>query len=341
MAAHIALDRLTAASRAEHREAGAEPRDTRAGTSDAVIEPCRDAAQLRTYINQFWRRDHVLARDERMFRFTYMTRWVDRAVFPQGISVLGIYESAQPGSRMLGFLGAIVAPYPRPRSYWLALWHVLPELKGGGMGGKLLSRMQEIALRPTREVSSEGWIGTFGAGPEALPVYLKRGYCVRAARRWVFDPAKVSGAAVLKHEAGPGTPGEDWLRYRFDEHPLFRYERRPGGIYRTEENAWGVVTHCCRLGTVPDVRELSELHAAGSRRAAQLGKPFLMDAWSFDAPGASSDGSAAGTGWTLASDDLPSVFHPPEARGNTIYAVGRPCIPNMIHKGDCDQDRPN
>ncbi len=49
-----------------------------------------------------------------MFSFTYCTPWVDRAVFPAGISVLGLYDH----SRMVGFLGAIVTPYPRPQSYW-------------------------------------------------------------------------------------------------------------------------------------------------------------------------------------------------------------------------------
>lgn len=42
-----------------------------------------------------------------------------------------------------------------------------------------------------------------------------------------------------------------------------------------------------------------------------------------------------------AREDLPSVFHPPEARGNRIYAVGLPFLPDRVHKGDCDQDRPN
>ena len=50
-------------------------------TTSAVIEPCRDAAQLRAYIDTYWRKGHILSRDEAMFRFTYMTPWVDRAVF--------------------------------------------------------------------------------------------------------------------------------------------------------------------------------------------------------------------------------------------------------------------
>lgn len=330
--------------------AGISAAGTRVATSNgaaaegAVIEPCRDADQLRAYIDEHWRRGHVLARDERMFRFTYMTPWVDRRVFPAGISVLGIYDGAARGSRMLGFLGAIIAPYPRPRSYWLALWHVLPELKGGGVGGRLLQRMQEIALNDDAPDGRGGWIGTFGAGPEALPVYLKRGYCVRAARRWVFDPTRATGArpspASTALNTAERTPPAEWSRYRFEEHPVFKYERRPGGqgsVFRTEENAWGVVTHCARLDAAGGTDDVVDVYRRESARAGRLGRPYLMDAWSFDPP----TGTAEGSGWSLAPDDLPSVFHPPEARGNTIYAVGRPFIPAMIHKGDCDQDRPN
>lgn len=289
------------------------------------LRPCEDAGQLQQYIETYWRRGHVLAHNAAMFKFTYCTPWVDRGQFPAGISVLGLYDAA----RMVGFLGAIVAPYPRPQSYWLALWHVLPELKGGGHGGKLLQRMQEIAEQ------SGGWIGTFGAGPEALPVYLKRGFCVRAGRRWVFDPSGPGGssapAAAPTLHAAESEPSPQWLDYRYHRHPIYLYDVRPRGIFRTENNAWGRVTHACWLAA--DARtEVQAVYAGEAARAAAAGQKYLLDAWAFDRPG---------PGWTLAPDDLPSVFHPVEARGNVTYAVGRPFIVTRIHKGDCDQDRPN
>lgn len=319
--------------------------------SSAVIEPCRDAGQLREYIDAYWRKGHVLARDEAMFRFTYMTPWVDRSAFPGGISVLGIYESGAKGSRMLGFLGAISAPYPRARSLWLALWHVLPELKGGGTGGKLLQKMHEIALTPKGN-DGGGWIGTFGAGPEALPVYLKRGYCCRGARRWVFDPAKATGAGDIAPpllNSAESLPDRAWMEHRFVKHPLFKYDitgdiSKPGAasVFRTETNPWGVVTHCVRLAERGGwMDEVFAQYRAGSAAAAKIGKPYLMDAWTFDCPGAAPGSNGEGTGWSLAPEDLPSVFHPPEARGNVIYAVGRPFVVGGVCKGDCDQDRPN
>src|SRR5205085_5569911 len=109
------------------------------------------------------------------------------------------------------------------------------------------------------------------------------------------------------------------------------YERRAGGIFRTEDNSWGVVTHAVRLHE-PWRRDAREVYERDSARAKAGGLNHLMDTWAFDSPGPC---------WTLAPEDLPSVFHPPQARGNIIYAVGRPFIPTMVSKGDCDQDRPN
>lgn len=299
------------------------------------IEPCRDAAQLREYIDTYWRKGHILARDERLFAFQYQTPWVDRTVFPSGISVLGAYQDG----RLLGFLGAIVAPYPRPQSYWLALWHVLPELKGGGQGGKLLNAMQEIAVGKDGRGgigADGGWIGTFGAGPEALPVYLKRGYACRAVRRWTYSPPSASIATTAVPRSMPMNRAEtdapaEWLAYRYANHPLFAYESRSQSNFRSEKNPWGRVTHCLRLvGSWAD--DVGEVYEREARIARYEGVPYLMDAWSFDVPG---------PGWTLAADDVPSVFHPPQPRGNLIYAVGRPFVPTNVQKGECDQDRPN
>ncbi|QYU67822.1 sugar phosphate isomerase/epimerase [Leptolyngbya sp. 15MV] len=92
------------------------------GVADKIeIRPCADEQGLRRYIDDHWRRGHVLAHSDAMFAFTYRTPWVDRRAFPSGVSVLTLTD----GGRLLGFLGAICAPYPRETSYWLALWHVI------------------------------------------------------------------------------------------------------------------------------------------------------------------------------------------------------------------------
>lgn len=299
-----------------------------------TIEPVRDVAVLRQYIHENWRANHILSRDERMFNFQYRTPFVDSRIFPKGVSVLGAYE----GTTLVGFLGAIIAPYPRPQSFWLALWHVLPTLKGGGHGGKLLAEMQKFAVGEDGRgnLKNNGWIGTFGAGPEALPVYLKRGYACRAVRRWTYTgPTMASTPAPFSLHAGEVRPSEEWLAYRYDSHPIFKYQRHRACITRTESNAWGRVTHVLRLddqapGGWRD--EINGIYMKESAEALASGQPYLMDAWCIDTPG---------EGWKLAADDLPSVFHPPTPRGNLIYTVGRPFVCGDVQKGECDQDRPN
>jgi hypothetical protein len=266
-----------------------------------------------------------------MFDFQYRTPWVDRDRFPGGTSVLCAYRRAD--QRLAGFLGAIVAPYPRPQSYWLALWHVLPELKGTGEGGRLLQRMQAMAL------DGGSWIGTFGAGPQALPVYLRRGYAVRAVRRWIFSPGDpgdiMNGVPAVSSSlhSSEVLASEHWFAYRYERHPVFRYKRLAGAVFRSEVNAWGVATHVVALssGGQSECDAVVGVYEQTSCRARELGVPYLMDAWAFERPGRN---------WSLASEGLPSVFHPPEARGNLIYAVGLPFLPRNVQKGDCDQDRP-
>jgi GNAT superfamily N-acetyltransferase len=285
------------------------------------LAPLTDRDEFRHYIDAHWAQGHILARNPAMTDFTYGTPWVDRAAFPDGYSVIGAYSD----DRLVGFIGAITAPYPRPRSYWLALWHVLPELKGTGSGGRLLQAMQDIAL------DSDGWIGTFGAGPDALPVYLNRGYAVRGVRRWIYSPE--DPAPQRRGRLGPSLtpPPTEWAAYRFDHHPVFEYERVGSDVFRTERNEWGRVTHAVWLSEDAD-RAVEAVYARERAAAREAGEEHLLDAWSYEAPGPK---------WQAAPRDLPSVFHPPEARGNLIFAVGLPMLPPQVQKGDCDQDRPN
>jgi Acetyltransferase (GNAT) family len=254
--------------------------------SSYEIVPCRSDDDLRAYIDEHWRPGHVLARDRRMFDFQYRTPWVDRDRFPGGTSVLCAYRRAD--QRLAGFLGAIVAPYPRPQSYWLALWHVLPELKGTGEGGRLLQRMQAMAL------DGGSWIGTFGAGPQALPVYLRRGYAVRAVRRWIFSPGDpgdiMNGVPAVSSSlhSSEVLASEHWFAYRYERHPVFRYKRLAGAVFRSEVNAWGVATHVVALSSggqsecdaVVGVYEQTSCRARELGRALPDGRVGLRAAWS-------------------------------------------------------------
>jgi hypothetical protein len=292
-----------------------------------TIEPCKDPEELRRYIDLHWRANHVLARDPSMFAFQYQTPWVDQSMFPYGISVL----CARAKGNLVGLIGSTAAPYPSPRSLWFALWHVLPTLKGSGLGGQLLLEMQRLVLGS----DNRGWLGGFGVGPESFPVFLKRGFACRAVRRWVFDPSKLSPVEPAP-QRGPlnsmeRPASEEWRAFRYDRHPIFGYERRTSSIFRTERNEWGLVSHVLtRWGNFRD--DAMAVYERDRITAEKSGLSYLMDAWSVDQPG---------SGWTLAPSDLPSVFNPPHARGNLTYASALPYQPFDVEKGDGDQDRPN
>jgi len=238
------------------------------------------------YIGEHWRAGHILSYDRALFDFQYK-RGDEYNI-----------ACAMDGDRLVGFLGAIESPWPVKKSLWLALWHTLPECRGTGLGGKLLEWMEARA----------GWIGTFGAGPLAVPVYMKRGYESARIRRWVPEGSHATFASVCRR-----TP-EDWLDFRFSGHPTFTYESAHGVIFR-KDGAW---THIVHVGQ-------------SEARVESICDWRSCDCWAVSPPG---------DGWALCNPEVPSVFHPPEARGNIIMAVGKPFVPTWIMKGDCDQDRP-
>lgn len=258
-----------------------------------------------------------------MFEFQYRTPWVPAELFPSGTSVVCAYGSH---GDLVGFIGAIVAPYPRPLSYWQSLWHVVPRMKGTGVGGRLLERMRDLAT------TSDGWTGVFGTTPEGLRVYRRHGFEIQPVSRWIYSPGgaapSTTPSALL---LGEQRPSDEWDEYRFGQHPTFTYERCGSTVFRTESNSWGRVTHVVRLGT-DWFGAVEGVYEAQLRQAESNGEPYILDAWEREHPGGN---------WSMADQNLPSVFHPPEARGNTLYAAGFPYCPSVLDKGDSDQDRPN
>lgn len=253
------------------------------------IRKCVDPEAVMRYIGSYWKAGHILSRSREMFDFQYLRD--------------GEYsiQCAYNGTEMVGFIGAIVAEWPEPSSYWLALWHTLESCRGTGVGGRLLQAMEDAA---------PSWIGTYGAGPKAVPVYLKRGYEVCSIRRWV-PTSPIADFSRLGRRTS-----SSWVDFRFTRHPVFSYEMSGGLIYRRNAD-WTHIVGSTDLVSSDIV-------------SGDIGQN--VDCWSATEPG---------NGWVLCDPSVPSVFHPPEARGNTTIAVGKPYVPLWIMKGDCDQDRPS
>ena len=91
-------------------------------------------------------------------------------------------------------------------------------------------------------------------------------------------------------------------------------------IVRSDLNAWGRVLHVARLG--PDWPEALR---------GEVYRYDLVQAWAYQSPG---------WGWEAPAATVPTVFHPVEARGNTLLVAGLPAAPRAIHGSDGGQDRP-
>lgn len=259
------------------------------------IEPI-DLLQSMQYIAANWTAGHPAGRNEAFARHWLATPWVDAGVFTRGASVLGAFS----GHELVGLSCAMVTP----TAGWHMIWHV--KQKGTGQGTALIKAMM-AALHPKP-------MHVFGISAFGRVVYQKLGFELRDATRWRLDATRAFESHVSE------TPvSEDWLRYRYDEHPILLYQRRGDTIVRSDSSKWGRVLHVARLGCDwPDA-----LHGVRGHR--------LIQAWSYYSPG---------EGWVVPSAALPTVFHPVQARGNTLLVAGSPALPAEIHGSDGGQDRP-
>ena len=251
--------------------------------------------EVMAYIREHWTPGHPVGRDETFARFWFQTPWVDTSVFPTGVSCL-----VAEGDGISGISCAMVTP----TAGWHMIWHV--KERGTGQGMALIRAMIE-ALKPKP-------MHVFGISTLGRPVYEKLGFQLRDATRFRLGPSP--------HESHMNEVAvdPDWLRYRYDEHPLLAYQRRGDTIVRSDANKWGHVLHVARLGVNwPEA-------LSGEERFHDL-----VQAWSFDHPG---------PGWFIPSERLPTVFHPVQARGNTLLVAGSPALPAEIHGSDGGQDRP-
>jgi len=262
------------------------------------IRPASDLAIIHDLVAKYWTPNHPVGRpDDPMARFYLMTPWVDTNVFPAGISVLIAWDGETP----LGLSCVQVTP----TAAWHVIWTVTPEAQGKGVGRKLLLAMRE-AVQP-----KPLWV--FGISKAGVPHYEATGFQVTRALRWQLK----SGFHAELWKPVPVDPA--WLAYRFDHHPIFKYERRGDTIVREDVGDDWNVLHVARIGA--DWPEA--LHSTPDEYD-------LVQTWAYKNPGLS---------WIVPPATMPTVFHPPQARGNTLGVAGWPALPPEIHGEDGLQGR--
>lgn len=243
---------------------------------------------LQELVDTYWRRGHVLARDEALLRWQYRIEGDDKR-----LSVL----IARLDSRPVGFLGVIRTRFcwagEEVRAGWLATWTVAPESRSTQAGLALVQRA----------IDSFDVVGCIGFNETAERIYRALGFEVRSPLpRYVraVDPAALErllgrGDAALTATAHAPAPAAavalDWsdaaaerwertwreqiaegfvgsardaafLRWRYVEHPVYRY------VVRFAEGATALVVH--RIESVLDREErvVRFVEALGDPKAA-------------------------------------------------------------------------
>ncbi len=162
--------------------------------------PASRIEELQAFIDEHWRRGHLLASDVELLR------WQHR--FPGEPERLAFLVARADG-RIVGALGVIVVSFgvhgQRLRGAWLTTWIATPAAREAQCGLRLLQRVLEEPF---------GFVGTTGANDTALRIYRALGFSIReSVPRWVrviSDDAleRLLGRRTPPHGASPGAPGE-------------------------------------------------------------------------------------------------------------------------------------
>jgi GNAT superfamily N-acetyltransferase len=187
--------------------------------------PLERLDELQAFIDEHWRRGHVLARDAELLRWQHR-----RPADPDTLAVLVAEEEA----RIVAMLGWIefdaCAGEERVRGGWMTNWLVVPEARGRGLGLALVRHAMEHAYE---------FIGALGANSATLHVLGAAGFAEVGMHRWVrvFDTdalRELLGGREYHQVPRPPTAEGDafvgacrdeaFLDWRYRGHPRFRYD---------------------------------------------------------------------------------------------------------------------
>jgi GNAT superfamily N-acetyltransferase len=261
--------------------------------------PLERLPELQALIDEHWRRGHVLARDAELLRWQH-----PRPEQPDRVSVL----IAEEDGRLLAMLGLV--PFAacvrgeRVRGAWMTNWLVVPEARGRRLGLALVEHVlgSEVEL-----------VGALAANAATRHVLGSAGFAEVELRRWVRvldvdglrellagrevpEEAWTAWAASASHspcnsllqgEFVGACRDEEFLRWRYEEHPRFRHEvvRRDGGLaaWRIETVA-GSEARVMRVLDFLGGGDLARDVVEAARRAGAVFADFACASARFGAP---------------------------------------------------------
>jgi GNAT superfamily N-acetyltransferase len=307
--------------------------------------PVSRLEELQTFVDEHWRRGHVLARDAELLRWQHRRR-----ADPDTLAVLVAEEEG----RLVAMLGWIdfdaCLGEERVPGGWMTNWLVVPEARGRGLGLALVRHAMEHAYE---------FVGALGANSATLHVLGTAGFAEVGMHRWVrvFDEVALRtllGGREYREvpvpaDAGGGYLGtcrdEAFLAWRYREHPRFRYELLGDAsgfaAYRIEQIA-GVDAKVMRITDLLGGDALVPALFDAAEREGAVFADFYCTSPRFAAP-------LEAEGF-VATDGLPGRFQP-------LDFSDRPIVSNFwaaprlgvefgagdlyVTRADSDLDRPN
>jgi len=336
-------------------------------TVSTSIERCTevDVADAMRFIDEHWRKDHILARRRDLFD------WQHRCSDGHYNVLL-----AKNGTTIVGILGYIPASRFDAAMHlddvvWLALWKVRTDAGHAGLGLAMLRKLGQLHPHATLAVN--------GIHPSLLSMYRSLGYTVGSLRQFymlnsnvdmklvkgsrssavlpkegraVFlqlDRESLSSLNIMGAEANsiPEKTPEYFVR-RFLDHPYYQYkvysillDGCPRAIIATRIDRHDGTRVLRVVDFAGDVAVIGQCDAVFDALLCESGAEYV-DFWSYGL--AEHDLNAAG--FTASGDEspiIPSYFEPfVHSRACIHFAIKAPDSRTpMIFKADGDQDRPN
>jgi GNAT superfamily N-acetyltransferase len=306
--------------------------------------PLARLEELQAFVDEHWRRGHVLARDAELLRWQHRRR-----ADPDRLAVL----VAEEDGRLVAMLGWIefdaCVGEERVPGGWMTNWLVVPEARGRKLGLALVERALE---------GEYDFVGALGANAATRHVLGGLGFTEVGMFRWVkvFDPGALrdllGGREPARVEAPARASGAGgfvgacrdagFLHRRYREHPRFRYEVvDEQAAYRIET----VAGSSAKVARIIDFLGDEALAGRVADEAEQAGAVFA----DFSCTSARFGAPLEAVGFTL-DPGLPGRFQPLDFSDRPIvscfWAAPRLGVDFAggdvyVTRADSDLDRPN
>ncbi len=334
---------------------------------------------LQAYLNVHWRKDHILARDEELFRWQYRK--------PGAGEDPGVLIAIAEG-KILGMMGTISLPMQvsgeRIPGSMMALWSVREQDRPKGVGLVLL-----------RELIQQGhaWVGVLGANPATtLAICGRLGFQTlpkipryfRFYREDLLQPFGLTGKEwKISKPVGRNAPNwvawseiseERWdafwesesegtisvdkrstyLRWRYLEHPRFQYEMR--ALMDERGFPQGLIVWRIEIASPLGIPVVRVVEWIGLKKTNEMTE--YLDEVGIKSGAAFADyydtnphleGVLEKFGWLEAgkvTEEIPSRFQPIDHAGAPLNGAvlcrhSQRHLPLVLTRSDGDQDRPN